>query len=69
MGEDRGCRAKGPRLGACRCGGARAELPNVRPIVKIPSIEELNIGHSIISRSVFVGIFQATQDMLALTQR
>ena len=32
---------------------------NVTPIVQIPEIEELNIGHSIVSRSVFVGMQQA----------
>ena len=36
---------------------------NVRPIVRIPEIEELNIGHSIVSRAVFVGIEKAVQEM------
>jgi pyridoxine 5-phosphate synthase len=36
---------------------------NVLPIVRIPGVEELNIGHSIISRAVFVGITQAVRDM------
>jgi pyridoxine 5-phosphate synthase len=39
---------------------------NVRPIVEIEEIEELNIGHSIISRAVFVGIEQAVREMAAL---
>lgn len=39
---------------------------NVGPIAGIRPIEELNIGHSVISRGVFVGIFQAVKDMLAL---
>ena len=60
---------KAHALGLVVAAGHGLNYQNVRPIVKIPSIEELNIGHSIISRSVFVGIFQATQDMLALTQR
>ena len=37
---------------------------NVRPISDIPEITELNIGHAIISRAVFVGIDAAVRQML-----
>lgn len=36
---------------------------NVAPIAAIPEIEELNIGHSIVSMAVFTGIAQAVRDM------
>jgi pyridoxine 5-phosphate synthase len=39
---------------------------NVRPVAAIEEIEELNIGHSIISRSIFTGIERAVADMKAL---
>lgn len=39
---------------------------NVKPIAGIPGIEELNIGHSIISRAIFVGLDKAVRDMKAL---
>ncbi|MCD6521440.1 pyridoxine 5'-phosphate synthase [Candidatus Calescamantes bacterium] len=39
---------------------------NVKPIAKIPVIEELNIGHSIISRAVYVGLERAVREMLQL---
>ncbi len=39
---------------------------NTKEIAAIPSIEELNIGHSIISKSIFVGIQQAVKDMKEL---
>ena len=39
---------------------------NVRPIAGVPEIVELNIGHSIVSRSVLVGMERATRDMVAL---
>jgi pyridoxine 5-phosphate synthase len=39
---------------------------NVRPIAGIPQVRELNIGHSIVARSVFVGIAQAVREMKAL---
>ena len=36
---------------------------NVKPIAAIPGIEELNIGHSIIARAIFVGLDRAVSDM------
>lgn len=39
---------------------------NVQPIARIEGMHELNIGHSIISRSVFVGLKQAVKEMLVL---
>ncbi|MBI3009329.1 MAG: pyridoxine 5'-phosphate synthase [Candidatus Omnitrophica bacterium] len=39
---------------------------NVQRIVEIPEIEELNIGHSIISRAVLVGLDRAVREMLDL---
>jgi pyridoxine 5-phosphate synthase len=38
-------------------------LENVAPIAAIPEIEELNIGHSIVARSVFVGLPEAVAEM------
>ena len=42
---------------------------NVTPIAAIEEIEELNIGHNIIARAVFVGLEQAIKEMLALVQK
>lgn len=39
---------------------------NVTPIAAIEEIEELNIGHNIIARAVFVGLEQAVREMIAL---
>jgi pyridoxine 5-phosphate synthase len=39
---------------------------NVAAIAKIPGIEELNIGHSIISRAVLVGLYRAVLEMKEL---
>jgi pyridoxine 5-phosphate synthase len=39
---------------------------NVSPVARIEGMEELNIGHSIISRAVLVGMERAVQDMLTL---
>lgn len=48
--------------------GHGLNLENVAPIAKIPQIHELNIGHSIIADSVFVGLEQAVQQMKAAIQ-
>jgi pyridoxine 5-phosphate synthase len=42
---------------------------NVRDIVAIESIEELNIGQSIIARSIYIGLERAIVDMRNLTRR
>jgi pyridoxine 5-phosphate synthase len=39
---------------------------NVRRIAAIPEVEELNIGHSIISRAALVGMDRAVREMRAL---
>ncbi len=39
---------------------------NVQPIVAIPKICELNIGHAIISEALFIGLEQAVKKMKAL---
>jgi len=36
---------------------------NVKPICRIPGVEELNIGHSIVSRAMLIGMVQAVRDM------
>ncbi len=39
---------------------------NIRKIVQLPHLRELNIGHSIISRSILVGMEKAVREMLEL---
>jgi len=39
---------------------------NVRPIVQLPHIVELNIGHSIIARAALVGLDRAVREMVEL---
>ena len=41
---------------------------NVEPIAAIEGVEELNIGHSIISRSIAVGLKEAVREMRNLVQ-
>jgi pyridoxine 5-phosphate synthase len=42
---------------------------NLQPIVKLPGLEELNIGHSIVSRAVLVGMERAVREMKDAIER
>ena len=57
------------RMGLEVHGGHGLNYDNVLPIAKIPEMVELNIGHSIIARAVFVGIEQAVREMKELLNR
>ena len=39
---------------------------NVEPVAQLPGVRELHIGHSIVSRAVFVGMREAVREMKAL---
>ena len=46
--------------------GHGLDYVNVRDVAAIAEVEELNIGHSIVARAIFVGFDQAVREMLAL---
>ncbi len=46
--------------------GHGLDYSNTTEIAQIPQMRELNIGHSIISRAIFVGISKATSQILEL---
>lgn len=48
--------------------GHGLDYQNVVPVARLPGIEDLNIGHSIISRAVLVGLERAVREMKALIQ-
>lgn len=56
-------------MGLSVAGGHGLNYVNVVPIAKIHSIRELSIGHSIIARSVYVGIERAVKEMLAIMHK
>jgi pyridoxine 5-phosphate synthase len=56
-------------LGLCVNAGHGLNYQNVSGILSIENLEELNIGHSIISRAVFVGLDRAVRDMKELLSR
>jgi len=55
-------------LGLRLNAGHGLNYDNVRPVARIPGVGDLNIGHSIISRSVFVGLAQAVREMKRLIE-
>jgi len=57
------------KLGMKVAAGHGLHYDNVRPVVAIEEIEELNIGHAIVARAVMCGMEQAVRDMLALMRR
>ncbi len=46
--------------------GHGLDYRNIGPVAALPGIEEFNIGHSIVSRAVLVGMDQAVREMLQL---
>jgi len=42
---------------------------NIIPIANIENIDEVSIGHSIISRAVFTGLHKAVEDMVTIIRR
>jgi pyridoxine 5-phosphate synthase len=62
----RQCTKLGIRLGLTVNAGHGLTYTNVASLAAIEGIEELNIGHSIVSYSVFVGMEEAVRRMKAL---
>ena len=56
----------GDSLGLQINAGHGLHYENVQSIVRIPQLVELNIGHSIVARALFVGLDKAIKDMLVL---
>ena len=54
------------RIGLAVHAGHGLTYRNVKPVAAIPEIEELNIGHSVVSRSIMVGMNNAVREMRGL---
>jgi pyridoxine 5-phosphate synthase len=60
---------EGIDLGLAIHAGHGLTYENVTPVAALPEIEELNIGHSVISRAVLVGLERAVREMAELVRR
>jgi pyridoxine 5-phosphate synthase len=54
------------KLGLGLNAGHGLDYQNVIPVANIKGMQELNIGHSIISRAVFTGLDKAVKEMISL---
>ena len=57
------------KLGVAVHAGHGLTYENVMPVAAIAEIEELNIGHSIVSRAVFTGLEAAVREMAEIIRR
>ena len=58
-----GSAATAAKLGLAVHAGHGLNVANVGAVAAIPEIEELNIGHSIVSKAIFVGLTEAVREM------
>jgi pyridoxine 5-phosphate synthase len=63
------CARAAARLGLRVVAGHGLNYRNVRRVVEIAEIEELNIGHSIVARAAMVGMERAVREMKELLDR
>lgn len=56
----------GMKLGLGVSAGHGLDYQNVREILEIEQIEELNIGHAIIAKAIMVGVDRAVSEMLTI---
>lgn len=54
------------KLGFGVSAGHGLTYQNVRPVAEIKEVEELNIGHTIVSRAIMTGMEQAVREMISL---
>ena len=66
--ELRRAAAHAKAIGLAVHAGHGLTYQNVQPVAAIPEIEELNIGHSIVSNAVFWGLEEAVRRMVALVK-
>jgi pyridoxine 5-phosphate synthase len=69
LGRLRRAAALGRSVGLAVHAGHGLTYENVAPVAAIEELEELNIGHSIVSRAVFTGIERATREMAEILRR
>jgi pyridoxine 5-phosphate synthase len=61
--------ATGDALGVAVHAGHGLSVDNVTPVAAIPAIQELNIGHAIVGRAIFIGLEAAVREVRAAMDR
>lgn len=57
------------KMGLVTHAGHGLTVANVGPVAAIPNVEELNIGHSIVSRSIMIGMERAVLEMIGAIRK
>lgn len=63
------CSALAASLGLAVHAGHGLSVGNVARVAAIPDIEELNIGHAIVGRAIFIGLAEAVREIRAAMDR
>ena len=61
--------ARAHELGLRVNAGHGLDYENARAVAELPHVEELNIGHAIVSRALLTGVERAVQEMRTLCER
>lgn len=69
LGRLRSAAEKAKSLGLEVAAGHGLTRHNVGPVVAIPELEEVNIGHSVIADAVFLGLDRSVRDLAAAIRR
>jgi pyridoxine 5-phosphate synthase len=69
LSEIRTAAEYGKSIGLGINAGHGLNYVNVSPVAKIHTIDEMSIGHSIVSRAAFVGLDRAVREMIALVRK
>jgi pyridoxine 5-phosphate synthase len=65
LGALRDASRHGASIGLAVHAGHGLNMENITPVASIPEIEELNIGHSVVGRAIFVGLADAVRELRA----
>ena len=57
------------QLGLSLHAGHGLTVRNLEPVAKIPGLKEVNIGHDIIARAIFIGLDAAVKEILAILEK
>ena len=60
--------SKGHELGLQVNAGHGINLSNLPALLRAPHLSELNVGHHLVSRAIFVGLRQSVSEMLEMMQ-
>ena len=56
-------------MGLAFHAGHGLTVHNLAPVARIPGLHEVNIGHNIIARALFIGLDHAVREILAVLER